>query len=549
MSEHASSPPVRPEIDLTPDTSGFGVVERPLGLWERLADNGVFRKTVLLVVLAAVWEAYARWLDNSLLFPSFGATVEALWDGIVSGRILFAAFTSIKVLLQGYAAGIACAAVLTALASATRVGADLLETLTSMFNPLPSIALLPLALIWFGFGDRSIVFVLVHAVLWAVALNTHAGFRGVSTTWRMVGRNCGLSGLGYVGANPHPRRLPEHPDRAQDRLGLRLAHPDRGRAGVRRQLGGRRARLVHLREQELPRHRLGLRRPPHRDPVRTAGGERGLRHHRAPHSATLGHADVRKERARRQGAKDSDMVSSESDTGHVERALTRFAVGLDLTDVPAAVAHQGRRALVNIVATSFAGCREPAVDTALRVLSPYSSGGRVALLGRRETADMLLAAFVNAMAANIHDFDDTHPATIIHPSAPVVPALAALAQTRRTAGRAFLAAFLAGAEALCRIGNAVYPSHYVRGWHITSTCGVFGSALGASSLLGLDAEAAGWAIGNAAAQSSGMVQALGTMSKSISVGGAARNGLLAALLAREGFSGPDDTLSGSSRLP
>ena len=131
------------------------------------------------------------------------------------------------------------------------------------------------------------------------------------------------------------------------------------------------------------------------------------------------------------------MVSSESDTGHVERALTRFAVGLDLTDVPAAVAHQGRRALVNIVATSFAGCREAAVDTALRVLSPHSSGARVALLGRRETADMLLAAFVNAMAANIHDFDDTHPATIIHPSAPVVPALAALAQTRRTAGRGF----------------------------------------------------------------------------------------------------------------
>jgi 2-methylcitrate dehydratase PrpD len=239
------------------------------------------------------------------------------------------------------------------------------------------------------------------------------------------------------------------------------------------------------------------------------------------------------------------MVSSETDTGHVERALARFAVGLDLADVPAAVVHQGRRALVNIVATGFAGCREPAVDKALRVLSPHSSGGRVALLGRQETADMLLAAFVNAMGANIHDFDDTHPATIIHPSAPVMPALAALAQSHRTAGRAFLAAFLAGAEALCRIGNAVYPSHYVRGWHITSTCGVFGSALGASSLLGLDAKAAGWAIANAAAQSSGMVQTLGTMSKSIGVGGAARNGLLAALLAGEGFSGPDDTLTGA----
>jgi NitT/TauT family transport system permease protein len=117
-------------------------------------------------------------------------------------------FTSIKVLLQGYAAGILCAAVLTALASATRIGADLLETLTSMLNPLPSIALLPLALIWFGFGDGSIIFVLIHAVLWAVALNTHAGFRGVSTTWRMVGRNCGLSGLAYIGRILIPGAFP-----------------------------------------------------------------------------------------------------------------------------------------------------------------------------------------------------------------------------------------------------------------------------------------------------------------------------------------------------
>ena len=203
-----ASPAPRPEIYLTPDKSGFGVIERPLGLWERLADNGVLRKTVLLVVLAVMWEAYARWLDNGLLFPSFAGTVTALWDGILSGRIPFAAFTSIKVLLQGYAAGILCAAVLTALASATRIGADLLETLTSMFNPLPSIALLPLALIWFGFGDGSIIFVLIHAVLWAVALNTHAGFRGVSTTWRMVGRNCGLGGLGYIGRILIPAAFP-----------------------------------------------------------------------------------------------------------------------------------------------------------------------------------------------------------------------------------------------------------------------------------------------------------------------------------------------------
>jgi NitT/TauT family transport system permease protein len=102
------------------------------------------------------------------------------------------------VLLQGYAAGLALAALLTAFANATRIGHDLLETLTSMFNPLPSIALLPLALIWFGLGNGSLIFVLIHSVLWAVALNTHTGFRSVSQTLRMVGRNYGLSGPRYI---------------------------------------------------------------------------------------------------------------------------------------------------------------------------------------------------------------------------------------------------------------------------------------------------------------------------------------------------------------
>src|SRR5690606_33934760 len=100
--------------------------------------------------------------------------------------------------LKGYAAGLVLAALLTAFASMSRIGADLLETLTAMFNPLPSIALLPLALIWFGLGDGAVIFVLIHAVLWAVALNTFSGFKSLSNTLRMVGRNYGLSPLGYI---------------------------------------------------------------------------------------------------------------------------------------------------------------------------------------------------------------------------------------------------------------------------------------------------------------------------------------------------------------
>lgn len=225
-------------------------------------------------------------------------------------------------------------------------------------------------------------------------------------------------------------------------------------------------------------------------------------------------------------------------------AVARFATGLAYEDIPEAVRHQARRSLINILATGFAGCREAAIDKALKVLSPHSASGNAALVGRPERCDPLLAAFLNAMAANIHDYDDTHPRTVIHPSAPVVPALMALAQLQATSGRAFLTAFVAGAEAECRIGNAVSPAHYARGWHITSTCGVFGSALAASALLRLDERAAVSAIGNAAVQACGMVQALGTMSKSISVGNAARNGLVSAYLAREGFAGPADVLDG-----
>jgi len=186
----------------------FGVIEKPLTLWEKIYDNGAIRKSVLLVVLAAAWEIYARKLDNPLLFPTFSATVTVFWNAIASGVIPERAWFSIKVLLQGYAAGLILAAVLTAIATATRVGTDLLETLTSMFNPLPSIALLPLAVLWFGLGNGSLIFVLIHAVLWSVALNTHAGFRSVSQTMRMVGRNYGLSGPRYIALILIPAAFP-----------------------------------------------------------------------------------------------------------------------------------------------------------------------------------------------------------------------------------------------------------------------------------------------------------------------------------------------------
>jgi len=209
MNAASASPAVRPEVCRQPvDATAFGVVLQPLSRWERIANVGAVRKLAILLVLASIWELYARWLNNPLLFPTFGVTVQAFAEAVLSGELPGKAWTSVKVLLTGYAAGILGAAILTTVAITTRVGTDLLELLTSMFNPLPAIALLPLALIWFGLGSGSIVFVLVHSVLWAVALNTHSGFMSVSSTMRMVGRNYGLSGLSYVGQILIPAAFP-----------------------------------------------------------------------------------------------------------------------------------------------------------------------------------------------------------------------------------------------------------------------------------------------------------------------------------------------------
>ena len=197
MAETAGAPE-RPELfyEIT-DTVGE-VAPRPVGGWRRYWDSATARKITLLAVLAVVWEGYGRWLDDALLFPTFSAAVAALGSSIASGELPGAAAFTIQLLLKGYAAGLVLAAILTSLASVTRIGADFLETVASMFNPLPSIAMLPLALIWFGIGENAIIFVLIHAVLWAVALNAHAGCRTVSPTLRMVGLNYGLSPFGYI---------------------------------------------------------------------------------------------------------------------------------------------------------------------------------------------------------------------------------------------------------------------------------------------------------------------------------------------------------------
>ena len=229
----------------------------------------------------------------------------------------------------------------------------------------------------------------------------------------------------------------------------------------------------------------------------------------------------------------------------VTERLARFAVEARWDDLPPQVTHQAKRSLLNFFAVALTGCRNPTFEIALQTLAEFSGGRQAALLGRRERIDALNAAFLNAAGANVLDFCDTHVPTAIHPTAPLAPALLALGELQRVRGRDLILAFVLGQEIECRIGLAMSPSHYNRGWHITATCGVFGAAAGSGKLLALNPQQMVWALGTAATQAAGLCECLGTPAKSVGVGNAAKNGLLAALLAAKNFSGPVEPLTGT----
>jgi NitT/TauT family transport system permease protein len=178
--------------------SSHPVVEKPLSRWELVYNQGYVRKTLVVIFLAAAWQLYAVTLNNELLFPALTRTIAAAWKAAVYGELLNRIWISLFILVEGYVIGIVLTICLILIAMSSRLGSDFLETITAMFMPLPAVALLPLALIWFGLGNDSMIFVLVHSVVWAVALNTHSGFRSVSPTLRMVGRNYGLTGIRYT---------------------------------------------------------------------------------------------------------------------------------------------------------------------------------------------------------------------------------------------------------------------------------------------------------------------------------------------------------------
>ncbi|HXJ51371.1 MAG TPA: MmgE/PrpD family protein [Burkholderiales bacterium] len=205
--------------------------------------------------------------------------------------------------------------------------------------------------------------------------------------------------------------------------------------------------------------------------------------------------------------------------------LSRFLAESRWEGIPAAIRHEGKRGLLNALGCILAGREDPAVAIVRRVFP-------------------LEDALIDAAAATAHDYDDTHLPTVIHATPPVAAAVLSIARKQKVSGAELLHAFVLGVETTCRMGNAVMPGHYERGWHITSTCGVFGATAAAAKLLRLDERQVASALGLAATQASGLVEMLGSMARVLNAGFAARNGLAAARLASEGFEGPRAPIEG-----
>ena len=228
-------------------------------------------------------------------------------------------------------------------------------------------------------------------------------------------------------------------------------------------------------------------------------------------------------------------------TGSVTTDFSAAMLDAAASPLPPEVSRAARRTLLNVLGTAASAAGSPAVTVLLAAAAEQGSAGAVQVPGLARTLDPYWGALVTGTAAHLDDFDDTHLATVIHPGAAALATVLSLAQETAPSGAVFLGAFAVGCEAQLRIGNAISPAHYDHGWHITGTCGVFGAAVAASALLGLDAEAASRALSLAATMTLGHREAFGSMTKPLHAGKAAANGVLAARLAA-GLAGPADPL-------
>jgi 2-methylcitrate dehydratase PrpD len=219
----------------------------------------------------------------------------------------------------------------------------------------------------------------------------------------------------------------------------------------------------------------------------------------------------------------------------VTQTLARYIVAARYEDLPEAARKEVARSLLNWMGVAVGGSHHETVEIALAAVAPFAGAAQAGVFGRKERLDVMNAAFLNGISSHVFDFDDTDLLTAVHPSAPVAPALLALAEYREISGRDFVNAMVLGIEAECRIARVVTPAMQEIGWHATGTAGVFGAAVAVGKVLGLDETRMCHAIGLAATQPVGLREMFGSMTKSFHLGRAAQSGLLAAFMAEKGF--------------
>jgi 2-methylcitrate dehydratase PrpD len=229
------------------------------------------------------------------------------------------------------------------------------------------------------------------------------------------------------------------------------------------------------------------------------------------------------------------QVTADHNAPAVTQTLARYVTSHPSRGWSDAVDHEAHRTFMNWLGCAVGAAQHESAHAALGAVQMLQPAQQASVLGRAEKVDMAGAALINGITSHTFDFDDTHLKTIIHPAGPVASAVLALAEHKGLSGRAVIDALVLGIDVSCRVGNTMYPEHYDRGWHITGSTGMLGAAAGCARLLGLNEQQTAMALGIAASQPIGVREQFGTMTKPFHPGGAARAGLMSALLASQGF--------------
>lgn len=216
------------------------------------------------------------------------------------------------------------------------------------------------------------------------------------------------------------------------------------------------------------------------------------------------------------------------------RRLAEFVTRTSFRDIPRDVVEHAKLCILDWLGAALAGSRSPAARVVISFLEKFGGGGGATVIGTPIRAHPILAALANGVMGHAVEMDDIHREAIIHPAAPVLPAALAVAENEGVYGEDLITAVVLGYEIEIRLGMAVNPSHYEY-WHTTGTCGTFGAATAAGKLLKLSEESMVHAFGIAGTSAAGLIEVFGSMSKPFNAGRAAMDGVLAAVLAREGL--------------